>query len=196
VRAEVPILKQEIDMFPADLLQQSATASADHDSAGGVSWWALYTLARQEKQLMRQLRALQVPFYCPLVTKRQRSPAGRIRESYLPLFAGYVFIWASEQQRITTLTTNRISRCLPATNGAELTEDLRRVRALISVGHPLTPESRLDSGMQVRVRSGVFAGFEGTILRRDKGVRLLVSVRFLQQGVSVELDDCQLERLD
>jgi transcriptional antiterminator RfaH len=193
----MPILGQEPDIFPLDLLERSSLAAArQQPEAVAVSWWALYTLARQEKQLMRQLRAMQVPFYCPLVPKRQRSPAGRVRVSHLPLFPGYVFVWASEEQRHTTLTTNRVSRCLPSTNGGELVEDLARVRSLISLGQPLTPEARLEPGMHVRVRSGVFAGFEGTVLRREKGVRLLVAVRFLQQGVSVELDDCQLERLD
>lgn len=193
----MPILERETDIFPADLFARSAAVVADHaNDAVGSSWWALYTLSRQEKQLMRQLRGLQVPFYCPLVPKRQRSPAGRVRVSHLPLFPGYVFVWANEQQRYATLTTNRVSRCLPATNGAELVDDLNRVRELIAVGHPLTPEARLEPGMYVRVRTGVFAGFEGVVLRREKGIRLLVAVRFLQQGVSVELDDCQLERLD
>jgi transcriptional antiterminator RfaH len=49
--------------------------------------------------------------------------------------------------------------------------------------------------MRVRVRSGAFADFEGTIIRRAGETRLLVAVDFLQQGASVQLDDCQLERV-
>jgi transcriptional antiterminator RfaH len=192
----MPILEQEPDHYPADLFDQARGVENRSPAAGGAPWWALYTMARQEKQVMRQLYAMQIPFYCPVVSKRNRSPAGRVRVSHLPLFSNYVFMRADEEQRLQALSTNRISRCLPATDGAELLEDLRRVRDLISLGCPLTPEARLEPGMRVRVRSGVFAGFEGVVLRREGGVRLLVAVRFLQQGVSVELDDCQLERLD
>ena len=193
----MPILEREPDHYPGDLFEHARDGMVSESlTAGDASWWALYTMARQEKQVMRQLYAMQIPFYCPVVSKRQRSPAGRVRVSHLPLFSNYVFVRADEEQRLQVLTTNRVSRCLPATDGAELVEDLRRIRDLIALGCPLTPEARLEPGMRVRVRSGVFAGFEGTVLRREGGVRLLVAVRFLQQGVSVELDDCQLERLD
>ena len=47
----------------------------------------------------------------------------------------------------------------------------------------------------VRVKQGMFAGFEGTILRRDGEARLLVAVNFMQQGASVVVDDCLLEEL-
>ncbi len=73
--------------------------------------------------------------------------------------------------------------------------DARQIRDLIDMGVPLTIESRLEPGQHVRVRSGAFAGYEGTVLRREHETRLLVSVRFMEQGVSVRLDDCQLEPL-
>ena len=40
---------------------------------------------------------------------------------------------------------------------------------------------------------GAFAGYEGVVLRREQETRLLVSVKFMEQGVSVKLEDCQLE---
>ncbi len=54
-------------------------------------------------------------------------------------------------------------------------------------------ESRLEAGHHVRVRSGAFVGYEGTIIRREQETRLFVSVHFMEQGVSVKLEDCQLE---
>ena len=61
------------------------------------------------------------------------------------------------------------------------------------MGVPLTLESRLEAGQCVRVRSGAFMGYEGVVLRREQETRLLVSVKFMEQGVSVKLEDCQLE---
>ena len=77
---------------------------------------------------------------------------------------------------------------------ASVGTELDQIRRLIEMGRPLIPETRLLQGDRVRVTSGSFAGFEGTIIRRGKTIRLLVTIDFMQNGVLVELDDCQMER--
>lgn len=198
----MPILDQEIDLFPADLLETipvPTTAGKEPGLEAGSSnlakWWAMYTLARHEKQLMRKLIGLQVPFYGPVVSRRHRSPGGRLRTCYEPLLANYVFIYGDESQRYAALTTNCVSHWLPVADEPRLTKDLRQLRQLIALGEPLTPEARLERGDWVRVRTGIFAGFEGIVLRREGVRRLLVSVAFAQQGASVLLDDCQMDLL-
>ena len=114
----------------------------------------------------------------------------------MPLFAGYVFIFADEAERIKTLTTNRVSRILAVEDQEQLLFDLRQLHQLIAANAPLTIESRLAPGQRVRVRGGAFAGLEGTVLKRRGETRLLVCVNFLQQGASVEIDDFVLEPLD
>ena len=64
---------------------------------------------------------------------------------------------------------------------------------LVAMNAPLAPERRLEPGMKVRIRNGSFAGYEGVIVRRDKEVRLQISVRFMDQGISVAIDDCQAD---
>jgi transcription antitermination factor NusG len=187
----MPILAKETDLFPENLLEMAL----QEPGPGEAKWWALYTRSRHEKQLMRQLVPLDVPFYGPLVERRYRSPNGRVRTSYEPLFSNYVFIYGDGAQRYQSLTTNCVSQCYEVKDGQQLAEDLLWIARLIEVGLPVTPETRLKSGDRVRVKTGAFAGFEGTILRRDKETRLLVSVNFTQQGASVLLDDCQLEVL-
>ena len=153
----------------------------------------LYTKSRQEKQLMRRLHRLGIYHYGPQVEKRQRSPAGRIRTSFVPLFSNYVFMCGTEESRYQAVCTGCIQKVTEITSPAEFLDDLRQIRSLIDLGVPLTIESRLEPGQPVRVRSGSFAGYEGVILRREQETRLLVSVRFMDQGVSVKLEDCQLE---
>jgi transcriptional antiterminator RfaH len=184
----MPILKEEPSIFPETLLD------AAWDDAAGRRWLALYTKARQEKSLARELLKHQVPFYLPLVRKTSVS-RGRKRISLAPLFGGYVFLFGSEEERIKALTTNRISRVLKVEDPEQLLFDLRQLRQLIAAGAPLTVESRLKPGQQVRVRQGAFAGLEGTVLRRRGQARLLVSINFLQQGASVEIDDFMLDPL-
>jgi transcription antitermination factor NusG len=183
----MPILTREVDLYPADLLERSS----DEEQC----WWAFYTLSRREKQLTRYLLAREIPFYSPLIPRRYRSPNGRVRTSFRPLFANYVFVSGSDVQRSQTLASNCISRWFPVQDGVQLKKDLRQIWRLIELGQPLAPESRLDQGDRVRVLSGHFQGFEGFILRREQETRLLVAVHFMQQGASVLLNDCQLERI-
>ena len=81
-------------------------------------------------------------------------------------------------------------------DSAALTVDLGRIYRLIELGAPVTPEAKLVEGNCVRVKNGPFAGFEGVVIRRKSNARLVVAVDYLQQGASVQLDECQLERLD
>ena len=120
----MPILAHEPDMFPESLLDQPAESLDD-------SWFAMYTLARQEKELMRKLRPLKIAHYGPMIHQRKRSPQGRIRTSYVPLFTGYVFVRDDEVARHDAVSTGCISRCLPVTEHEELIEDLRRIRQLV-----------------------------------------------------------------
>jgi len=157
------------------------------------TWWALYTLARFEKKLMRQLIDIEIPFYGPTISRRYRSPQGRMRTSVEPLFPNYVFIMGDEMARFKAVSTGSVSRWMPVADSMELVTDLRQIRRLILTDSPLAPELRLQPGQKVRVKTGVFKGFEGTIIRRENEVRLLISVRYMGRGASVALDDCQLE---
>ncbi len=185
----MPILREEPNLYPDALLDQPPADLADR------RWFALYTKARQEKSLARELLKYRVPFYLPLVRKTGIS-RGRKRVSLAPLFAGYVFLYGAEEERVQSLATNRVSRVLLVEQPDQLVFDLRQLRHLIAAGAPLTIESRLAPGQRVRVRQGAFAGLEGIVLKRRGETRLLVSVNFLQQGASVEIDDFLLEPLE
>ncbi|GAA4470589.1 transcription termination/antitermination protein NusG [Novipirellula rosea] len=182
----MPILPQEPDCFPEDLLCQPTTSSK--------RWWLMYTKSRQEKQLMRHLLKHEVWHYGPMVPQRKRSPAGRMRTSYAPLFSNYVFVCGDDDEaRYQALCSGCIQKAAEITDVDEFVADLKQIHDLIDLGVPMTIESRLEPGQNVRIRSGSFAGYEGTILRREQETRLLVCVRFMEQGVSVKLEDCQLE---
>jgi transcription antitermination factor NusG len=180
VASELPSL------YPEVLLDQGTCQSSDR------RWWVLYTKVHQEKALAQQLLGYQIPYYLPLVQKTSVW-RGRRFISRVPLFAGYVFLFGTEEERLASLTTNRISRVLFVGDLEGLSRDLRQLWHLIASGAPLTVEQRLAPGQRVRVRSGLLAGLEGRVLKRHGGTRLLVAVDFLQQGASVDIEDCLLE---
>jgi len=186
----MPILAAETDIYPVDLLERENWSENSE-----CCWWALYTRSRCEKELMRRLRAMAIPHYGPTIEKRRRTPQGRVCKSFIPLFTNYVFLYGDANQRYAALTTNCVSRDLTVFDGAQLAGDLRQLRQMLVSGVPVMPESKLEPGARVRVRSGPLAGHEGTVLRRRGETRLLVAVRFLQQGASVQIDECDLESM-
>ena len=184
----MPILNQESDIFPDDLFENDSILNDDKRS-----WYCVYTRSRREKDLMRKLLGQSIPFFGPLARKRYRSPGGRLRTSFIPLFPNYVFMFANNREKYEAMMTNCISKCEPVGQEEELVHDLRQVREACLSGVPLTPEARLKAGDPVRVRTGPFAGYDGMVIRREGRSRLLLSVRFLEQGVSMEIDEGLLE---
>ncbi len=183
----MPLLKQETDLFPNNLFELSQATSNP--------WWVMYTLSRQEKKLMRQLERLEIPFYSPTIARRYRAANGRLRTSIEPLFSNYVFVCGEEPVRYSAVCTGSVSRWMPVPNPLDLVTDLRQIRDLIATEAPLAPEQRIEAGNRVRVKTGPFKGFEGVVIRRENQIRLLVSVRYMGQGASVALDDCQLDAI-
>jgi hypothetical protein len=187
----MPILAREVDQYPGDLLNMAA---ANYDAE--IAWWVFYTYPRREKQLMRHLLARNIPFYGPVVPRRFRSPGGTARTSYIPLFSNYVFVFGDEAQRYQAMASNCILKWFSVSDQGKFTAELVQISRLIEMGQPLTPVPRFIQGDRVRVTSGSFAGFEGTVIRQDKKIRLIVTIDFMQNGVLVELDDCRMERLE
>ena len=173
-------------IYPDDLLDEFCAIETER------RWWVAYTKVRQEKRLAEDLACREVPFYLPLIERRYLYRGRRLR-SQEPLFGSYIFLFADQRERAQSLATKRIVHTLPVVDGQRLQRDLAQVQRLIAADVPLTVESQLCPGRRVRVRHGCFAGIEGTIESRCRQTRLIVAITFLQQGVSVELDDFMLE---
>jgi len=182
----MPVLGEETSIFPEDLLDTSSGGTSCH------GWWVLYTRSRQEKVVARHLLSCEVGFYLPLIKKTLTYGRRRVT-SRVPLFAGYLFVCGAEEARVSALTSNQVSRVLPVIDGERLCSDLQRIRRLIAMNAPLTIESRLTRGHWVRIRRGPFEGLEGMVLKRLGQTRLVVSVDFIQQGASIEVEDHWLE---
>jgi transcription antitermination factor NusG len=190
----MPVLAQEPCLFPENLFDDPTGVQQLDGPAEERVWWVIYTKSRQEKSLTRDLLGYQIPFYLPLVPRDHLIRGHRVH-AYVPVFPGYLFLYGSPDERVRSLTTNRISRILPVPGQDELQQDLRQLAHLIAIGAPLTVEQRLCPGRRVRIRSGPMVGFEGAIFQRRGSDRLLVAIDFLQQGVSIEINDFMVEPL-
>ncbi|WP_417850721.1 transcription termination/antitermination NusG family protein [Thalassoglobus sp.] len=188
----MPILKEEKSIYPENLFNEQYQEERREE---GARWWAVYTMSRREKELMRRLLPKQVPFFCPIIGVPKRSPQGRVRTTFSPLFSNYVFIHATEDERIQALQTNCISKCLEVKEEEKLVFDLSQVHTLISSKQELRHESRLEVGTPVRIKSGPFEGIKGEIVERRSEARLLIAVNYLQQGTSIAIKDFEVEKV-
>ena len=188
----MPILAEEVSLFPDDLFTTVHQHLLPEQSSS--RWRLLYTKPRQEKSLARDLLALEIPFFLPLVPKENLIRGRRIR-SHLPLFTGYVFLFADDQDRIGSLETDRVAYVIDVVEQQRLSNELHQLHRLMATRAPFTVESQFVPGQRVRIKSGPFNGIEGTMMSRRGTTRLLVAIHYLGQGVSIEIDDFQIETI-
>lgn len=186
----MPILAHEPDVYPDNLFETLEIAT-DEDK----QWYAVHTRPRCEKNLARKLSGADIWHCLPMHEHKYRSPKGRKCVSYLPLFPSYLFLYATEEERYRAMATHNIVRVMDVPDGEQLTFDLRQVKRLLETGASLRPQAQLQPGAHVRVTNGPFLNFEGRIIKRQSGDVLLVVVHYLQQGITIALDDCQVEPL-
>lgn len=184
----MPIRDKEISVFPEDLLD--GYTALEHEQE--MRWWVLHTRPRQEKAVARTLLADQIAFYLPCVPKDNLIRGKKVR-SYVPVFASYVFLFGSDEDRHDALKTDRVAYTLDVPDAVQLMNDLQQIRRLIESDAPLTVERRIKPGQRVRVRRGPLEGLEGTVESRRGKTRLVVALQMLQQGVSLEIDDMLIE---
>jgi transcription antitermination factor NusG len=178
----MPTLSPEPVMLPESLFDQQ----------GDGQWWVLHVKPRAEKALARRCHARSAGFFLP-VFRRVRRTRGRVKDSYLPLFPGYLFLFGKERDRLIALETNLVVNVLPVPDQQELYDDLKRINAVMRSGLPMRPGQKLEPGTSVAIIDGPLVGMKGTVMRYKNKVTLILKVSFLQQGASVEIDSWMIE---
>ena len=184
----MPILPRERSLLPDDMFAD------DRVRYRGSRWSVIHTRPRAEKALARHLSRDGTPFFLPLFQKVSRQQRRTI-ETWLPLFPGYVFILADREQLSAVFMTNLVANCLAVDDQQRLRNDLKCVHNLIESGASLSPEERLQQGMEAEIIAGPLKGHRGIVLRRRSGLRFVLQVNFLQQGASIEVDGSLIRQI-
>jgi transcription antitermination factor NusG len=173
----MPILKPEADVFPGELFDLSTEE---------FPWWVAHVRSRQEKLASREALHREVPFFLPKYEKVTRQE-GRKRTSFLPLFPGYLFFRGLYDSRFEMLKTHLCVRIIEVTDQAALNSDLLQIRRLQLAGLPLIAVREVKAGDPIRIAEGPFCGITGIVVKARGKTRLIVSVRFIQRSVCVDL---------
>lgn len=160
-------------------------------------WYAVYTRSRHEQKANERLLEKKVETFLPLIERwsRRKDRQKRIR---IPLFPGYLFVRAllEAQIHLEILKTEGVVRILGDNENPIPIPDeqIRAIQNLIRNGMAIERHPYLKEGMKVRVVNGPLTGIEGILLKTHaKKNRLIISVDLLQESVSVEMEDLDIE---
>jgi transcriptional antiterminator RfaH len=193
----MPILPAEPEIFPPDLFErpdpEPGTAPGVEDEYEIPKWWCLHTKPRQEKATARSLRERRLAHYLPQITRESRTPGGRKIRSIVPLFPGYVFLFADARQRLESFRGGQLVTTLEVDDQARIRKELEQIHRMCSSGLLVAAEPEYPVGSKVRILDGPLMGLIGTVTRRGNRNHFVAVVHFLGQGAAVELEGWQVE---
>jgi transcription antitermination factor NusG len=170
-------------LFPEDILAVSRK---------GKRWRVAHTKSRREKALAHYLAGAGVGYFLPMVCRMQKSK-NRVRNSYIPIFSGYVFFLADAVERLSALRSNHVARIIDVGDEVKLIEELTQISLVMSKGAQVYPYDFIAEGRWVRVRSGPLKDVVGRVVRKDRNYRLVLSVEIIMQSIAVSIDADQVE---
>jgi transcription antitermination factor NusG len=121
----------------------------------------------------------------------------RQKELQLPLFPNYVFIRGGLDRMLNIVMTPGVHSLVSwGSRPAEIpSQEIDAVRRLVESPLQVEPHPFLKCGDLVRVKFGPLEGIEGILVRKTRGVRLVLSVEMLSKSASVEVDVNMVERV-
>jgi len=180
----MPLLPKEIDLFPDELFALPAD---------GFSWHVAHVRSRQEKVLARALLERRIPFYLPQVERMTERASRRFR-SFVPLFAGYVFVRGDERARQAALRSGVTAQMIPVHDQNLLAAQLEQIRRLQLAGASFEVYDELAPNDAVTIAEGPFRGYTGSVVRGGRGDRLVVALSLLRKCIAVEFARPALRR--
>jgi len=198
IAAAMPMIWPDGVLDSPESMSASAADAAvsTHDTVStDAVWVALRVQPRCEKSVARTLIGREEPYFLclhstPRVYQRRRVV------SQTPLFPGYVFAGAVDEERLSHFWHLRHVSCvLKPPSQAEFLQQMRDLYRLVTSGAPVTPEEQLQPGQPARITRGCLAGVVGTVVFNRGGMRLIIAVSLLGQGASVEVTPDMVERI-
>ena len=157
-------------------------------------WLAAYTRSRHESRVAGQLSVKGVESLLPTYERFARW-SDRVRRSKAPLFPGYVFVHVCNEERIPVLQTAGVVNIVSvAGKPARLAEEeIARMRTCGAHPGLVEPHPFLRIGHRVRVKHGPFAGWEGVLVEKQNGARLVIAVEQIMKSVAINLHGADVE---
>jgi transcription elongation factor/antiterminator RfaH len=157
---------------------------------GNESWFLAHTQPKSERRAELHLGAQGFRTYLPVIEKTVRH-ARKLKTVQAPLFPSYLFVILDlgRDRWLSVRSTIGVSRLLTTRDGRPVPVPRGIVESLIgrSDGELTRLDAGLVAGQQVRILSGPFADFVGTLERLDGAGRVKVLLGMMGTAVPVSL---------
>ena len=148
------------------------------------SWFALYTKPRSEFKASQQLAGVEVEHYLPTIT-RLKQWSDRKKKVTEPLIRGYIFIYATENQRLGSVEQPSIVRCVfDGGHPASIPDwQIDNIRKMLSLKSEIIVYNGIVSGTKVKIKNGPFEGVVGIVTNNEMGKSISISIDLLNRSV-------------
>jgi transcription antitermination factor NusG len=156
-------------------------------------WYAVYTLSHHEKRVTDYLKVCGIESFLPFVIQTRLWRNRKIPCS-LPLFPNYIFVKLASEKRVEVARIPGVIYIVSSKGSSQamLAAQIEALRNL-SGNHSLQPHAFIDAGSRVKVRTGVFAGYEGILMQQKDRLHLVLSITAINRSFAVFLDTDDVE---
>jgi transcription antitermination factor NusG len=162
----------------------------------GPQWFALWTRSRHEKAVAATLNTLGVCHYLPLRSE-VRQWSDRKQAVSVPLFSGYLFVFLNpgKDSLLHVLRVPGVHGLVGNHMGISpiAEQQIEDIKTVLATGVSCDVQPVFEEGDRVRVKRGLLAGIEGTLVRAKSGTRLLVSIEMIRQSISITISPHDVE---
>ena len=161
------------------------------------AWYAVYAQVRHESKVHSRLLAKSFECLLPQM-ERWSKRRDRRKRIQVPIFPGYLFVRTilDNYQQVKILQTPGVVRLVRNEDGPLPVPDsqMSSLITLLSNASVLKVHPYLNEGMRVRIANGPLYGCEGILVqKKHEKSRLVVAIDIIQQAVSVELSEDDVE---
>jgi transcription antitermination factor NusG len=164
----------------------SAVSKNDH-----FAWYVLKIRTGGELAAVTALQQRGFSPYCP-TQKQRRQYSDRTKMVDAAVFPGYVFCEFDRQKKLPIISCPGVEYIVGFADGPTEVpeEELMNIRRMINAG--ASAVRSMERGQRVRVTRGPLEGVEGVLVRDTTGDRLVVSIKLLNQGASLRINQDEI----
>jgi len=154
-------------------------------------WFALQTKPKSEKLVAKQLEIKEIEYFLPLVQK-VRIWSDRKKKIQIPLFSGYIFVHATEEERVKAITeTSGALRYIFFEKRPAVVSDkeIEIIKYAISEPEKISIEDKkIKKGDMIIVTHGIFKGMKGYVNEFRGNYKLTINLEELAYSFSIILN--------
>jgi transcription antitermination factor NusG len=158
------------------------------------SWFAVFTLPKNEKAVVKHLSLRSVETFLPTYEDVRVWKNRQRVNVVLPLFPSYLFVRINRWERVKVLQSPGVLHIVG--NGRDdvsLSDaEVEFLRSGLN-GRKIEPFGDFVVGERVRIKSGLMQGVEGVLVRKKAKLRFVLAINLIKQYAAVEIDADDLE---